>query len=177
MIFMKSLRELIIEKINTDEIITVDNLEVHFSTPSGNLLIQVPDNYNEDNIQLYLDDRCLNDMPSGEDFSSELFGETNANNIEDAYFTYKNLTVPEDATVKPELQWDKKFDNNSNKNANLMTYSLDDFEYVITFSEFSLNEDSSLEVDKVLEKVFTAVGSNKEHPWSVEIKLQQIKYK
>lgn len=173
---MKSLKQLIIEELDND-IIEVKNLEVIYGTESGNLLIQVPDNYNEDAIQMYLDDVCLSNMPSNDKDAKELFGEENTKNISDTYFSYENLTLPEDSTVKPELEWDKRYDNKSDKNAKLITYSLDEIKYTITFERFVVRKHDDLEVDAILEDLFKSTESNKIHPWAFEIKLENINYK
>ena len=170
---MKSLKEFILEELSK---ITVKNLEVIFVTDSENLLIQVPDNYNEDNISLYLDDNCLKDMPSEIKNAQELFGEENSQNIIDAYFEYSNMSVPQDATEKPDLEWDKRYDNKVDKNANLVLYSLDNFQYKILFDEFVISNSLDKELEEILKDIFLNAESNKLHPWAFNIKLDKINF-
>lgn len=173
---MKRLRDLIIEELEDGETTEIRNLEVIYTTKNGNLLIQVPDNYNEDNIQIYIDDTCMQNMPSNDKDAKELFGEENAKNIIDAYFSYSNLTLPEDSTIQPELEWDKRYDNKSDKNAKLITYSLDELKYTITFERFVVRNHDDLEIDAILEDLFKSTESNKIHPWAFEIILEKINY-
>lgn len=173
---MKRLRDLIIEELESGDTIELKNLEIVYVVKNGNLLIQVPDNYNEDNIQMYLDDTCMPNMPSNDKDAKELFGEDNTKNITDAYFSYKNLTLPENSTVKPDLEWDKRYDNKTDKNAKLIVYSLDEFKYTIAFERFLLNNYNNLEVDAILEDLFKSTESNKIHPWAFEIILEEINY-
>ena len=173
---MKRLRELIIEELKGEDITEIRNLEVTYTTKNGNLLIQVPDNYNEDNIQIYIDDTCMPNMPSNDKDAKELFGEENAKNIVDAYFSYNNLTLPEDSTVKPELEWNKRYDNKADRNAKLITYSLDDLKYTIIFERFVIRMHDDLGVDEILEDLFKSTESNKIHPWAFEILLEEINY-
>ena len=174
--FMKRLRDFILEEINKGEEIHLGNLEVIYTTPNKNLIIQVPDNYNEDNIQTYLDDACMNNMPSNDKDAKSLFGEENAKSIIDAYFSYENLTIPEDSTIEPDLEWNKRFDNKSDKNAKLMVYSLDNIKFIINFETFIINNYNNKETDAILKDLFKNSESNQIHPWAFEIVVDEINY-
>lgn len=171
---MKSLVSFIKEKLESTT--EISNLEIIYTTETGDLLIQVPDNYNEDNIQMYLDDACMPNMPSDPKNSKELFGEENANNIVDAYFQYEELLIPEDSTVKPQVEWNKRYDTKQDRNALLMTYSLKNFEYHVLFDKFEVNN-SDLELEEILKDLFMSTESNKIHPWAFTIKVKEINYK
>lgn len=162
---------------NEEDLVTVKSVEAIYTTETSSLVIQVPDNYNEDNIQMYLDDTCMQDMPNNDDSAVELFGEENASHIVDVYFKYNNLTIPEDATIKPDLEWNKRYDNKADKNAKLMNYSLDGFEYVIVFDEFVINNFDNKQIQDILKNLFENAASNKIHPWAIEIILDKINFK
>lgn len=172
---MKSLVQFIREQEEPEQI-TIKNLEVTYTTKSENLLVQVPDNYNEDNISLYLDDTCMKNMPSEQDNAIELFGEENAQHITDAYFEYENLTVPVDATEEPDIEWNKRYDNNVDRSAKLMVYSLDGFTYKIVFDEFVISDMMNKNLNNILKDIFTSAEGNHENHWEIDIKLKDITF-
>ncbi|MCH5166906.1 MAG: hypothetical protein J1F35_03350 [Erysipelotrichales bacterium] len=174
---MKSLSEFIREKLEGNDFIEISDLEVIYIPDTENLLVQVPNNYNEDNIHMYLDDSCMPDMPSDPKNIGELFGSDNSKNLSDAYFQYEDLTLPEDSTTKPQIEWNKRYDNHEDRNAELIVYSLNNFEYHILFEKFEINNRENLELEKILEDLFTAAESNKIHPWAFPIKLKEINFK
>lgn len=153
----------------------VKNVIATYKRKDGSLLVQVPDSYNEDDLQKYIDDRCSANMPSDENNIEDLFGE-NAQHITDAYFEYEKLSVPQNSTVKPDLEWDKRYDTRNDKEVNLMTYSLDEFKYHMTFDEFKLTNMNDEEVKPILEDIFKSAESTQSHPWEIEIIFDNVEF-
>lgn len=160
---------------NSNETI-INDLEVTYTTKSGSLYIQVPENYTEDNIQLYLDNISSTDMPGNDEDGPELFGQENYEQLIDVYFSYDRLTIPEDATIKPDVEWDKRYDNKQDPNAKLTLYSIDNIQYILRFEKFIVDT-MNKNLDNILKDLFKNSESNSIHPWLFEIHVENINYR
>lgn len=152
------------------------NLKVIYKGKDKDLIIQVPDSYSEDDIRMYLDNISQDNMPIGEEYRGEIFGEDNAKEITDAYFEYDNLNVPNDSTSEPDIEWDKKFDVKSDKEVSLKLYILTNIKYIIEFAKFILINTSEFEVDENLEKILKNSESNDLHEWLFPIVIDKFEH-
>lgn len=172
---MKSLYSYILE---ANENIVLHDVEVTYTSPSD-VIIQVPEKYSEDDIQIYLDDVCLKSMPSSDELKEKFFGK-NAEHIIDAYFEYDKLTSPADATTDPTVEWNKRYDTSMNsKDIKLVTYALEGFRYILSFDTFELANTDSFDIKKTIEKVFLSTVSNEvnEYPIEIELDPKNIKFR
>ena len=82
----KTLIDYIKEDLDGDNVVVLKNLQATYKGPES-LFVQVPKTYSESDVQIYLDDVLLKQMPGGQDQeSTKLFGDNNVKNINDAHF-------------------------------------------------------------------------------------------
>ena len=142
------------------------------------IILQAPETYDESDIQIYIGDRWLNELPSGKDYAKELFG-VNGDSISDAYFEYDTF---EHIDVEPKdyIEWDSKYDSkSSNDDIKLEYFKLKNIKYIIVFDRFDLTEvDDDTAEDKLVD-IFTAAESNTENEYPIEIKFDKdsLKYR
>ena len=142
------------------------------------IILQAPETYDESDIQIYIGDRWLNELPSGKDYAKELFG-INGDSISDAYFEYDTF---EHIDVEPKdyIEWDSKYDSkSSNDDIKLEYFKLKNIKYIIVFDRFDLTEvDDDTAEDKLVD-IFTAAESNNENEYPIEIKFDKdsLKYR
>ena len=67
-----------------DNITKVKNLIVTYKIVPDVVTIALPSNYSESDMQIYIDDKCLDDFPGSNDKSKEVLG-NNIDDINDAY--------------------------------------------------------------------------------------------
>ena len=172
---MKRLKNYIYEAI---EQFRVHNLEVNYIVEPEEIILQAPEVFQESDIQQYIDDMWLNELPSGKDNSEKFFGKNNSN-ITDAHFEYDTFEHM-DIEPKDYIEWDVKYADNKNDNdVKLEYFRIQNLKYIITFDQFDLIDIEEDEVDERLKKVFRAAESNDENEYPIEIKFDEdnIKYR
>jgi hypothetical protein len=111
----------------------LNNVTVKYNVKPSDFIIEAPENYQESDIQQYLDDKLLINLPSGVDYSEKFFGK-NYESISDAYFEYKTF---EHLQNKPsgsiDLKWDSRY-LDSVKDTTLNYFKLTNLKYIIVFS-------------------------------------------
>lgn len=152
----------------------LNNVKVIYDCPKD-LYIQVPNSFSEDNIQLYLDDRFLIDMPSGVNYVDEFFG-TNADNIADVYFEYESCKEIENK--KPDIEFDSKYNNDESEDDNLIVYHITNLKYVIIFDRFDILNGNDDNVKDTLDSIFNRTVSNNinEYPFEITLDTKNIEY-
>jgi len=162
---MKSITRYIIEAV---EAYRLNSVEATFNVQPEEIILQAPETFQETDIQQYMDDMWLNQLPSGQDYSEKFFGKNN-DNIIDAHFEYDTF---EHIDVEPKefIEWDAKFDVKKTKDdVKLDYFKIKNLKYIIEFDRFDMvgvNDDT---VEEKLIDVFKAADSSKENEYPIEI--------
>lgn len=172
---MKSLVQFLKESV---EAFRVTDLEATYTVQPEEVILQAPDHFQESDIQQYIDDKWLSDLPTSEETREELFG-ANADNISDAHFEYDTF---EHMDVEPRdyIEWDTEFDPKGGKEEQTLGYfRLKNVRYIVNFDQFDLVDVDEDNVDEKLIEFFKTTESNKTHEWAVEIIFDEkaTKYK
>ena len=173
---MKSLLQYILE--DTVEIYRLNEVIATYFVQDSEIVLQAPETYSESDIQLYMDDLWLNDLPSNEKYSEKFFG-VNHDSISDVYFEYDTF---EHIDIEPKeyIEWDAKYGNNNNdKDIKLDYFRIKNLKYIIVFDRFDLTDVDDDTVNEKLIDIFKATESNNENKYPIEIKFDEdsLKYK
>ena len=107
----------------------------------GIFVIEVPEDYTDDDINQYISDLLLESMPSDDDLAKEYFG-ANADNIIDARFEFEKK---EDTKygLHCTFGFDKSLDDNfKGEQDNLKKYALENLRFIVDWSEFDVTNTS-----------------------------------
>ena len=131
---------------DSDQTIRLNDFEASWTVKDpenhgGTFIIQIPNDYTDDDVQQYLSDLMLESMPSNEDLAKEYFG-INADHIIDARFEYEKK---EDA--KEDLHCTFEFDKNlddqyKGEDNDLKKYALVNLRYIIDWDQFDVSNTS-----------------------------------
>ena len=155
-----------------DNITKVKNLIVTYKVVPDVVTIALPSNYSESDMQIYIDDKCLDDFPGSNDKSKEVLG-NNIDEINDAYFEYKKFEASDKPSDKVTLEWDPKYDANNTLDT-FTYYTLHDLKYILDFSEFNLKNVDN--VGEELRKIFETFNSGETTNYPLQIELEDIQY-
>lgn len=166
---MKSLVQYIKEEYENKIIL---NLKAVFKVSPDNFYISAPSTYSESDLQIYLVDRLLPDLPSENQKYNYLLGK-NVKNISDSYFEYdkfEHLTEKDD--IKLDLEWDDEYDNsNSSTEKEIDIYKFEHLRYIIMFDEFEyLDDPDSSSVQSTIDKIFLKLDSSNINNYPIKIK-------
>ena len=162
---MKSITRYIIESVETYRL---NSVEATFNVQPEEIILQAPETYQESDIQQYMDDMWLNQLPSGQDYSEKFFGKNN-DNIIDAHFEYDTF---EHIDVEPKeyIEWDPKFDVKKTKDDIKLDYfKIQNLKYIITFDRFDMVDVTDDDVEQKLIDIFKAAESSKANEYPIEI--------
>jgi hypothetical protein len=165
---MKTLKTYINESYETYRL---NNVKVTYDCKPDEFIVEAPETYQESDIQQYLDDKLLINLPSGIDYSEKFFGK-NHDSISDIYFEYDTFEHMKDENKpsKISLKWDPRY-NNNNKDVTLNYFKITNLKYIIIFDRFDILNGNDDNVQRVLEEVFMATVSNNENEYPIEISL------
>ena len=166
---MKSITRYIIESVETYRL---NSVEATFNVQPEEIILQAPETYQESDIQQYMDDMWLNQLPSGQDYSEKFFGKNN-DNIIDAHFEYDTF---EHIDVEPKeyIEWDPKFDVKKTKDDIKLDYfKIQNLKYIITFDRFDMVDVTDDDVEQKLIDIFKAAESSKENEYPIEIMFDE----
>lgn len=166
---MRSLVQYIFEEEN---VIKVQDMTVIFKVLPDKVTIALPANYSESDMQIYLDDICLDDFPGSNKESKKLLGK-NVDNIQDAYFEYNKFTTTDKPSDAVTLKWDPKYDANNSEDK-FVYYTLEELKYKLEFSEFNLKNVENIKDE--LMKIFGTFNSNETNEYPLDIELENIEY-
>ena len=133
------------------------------------LIFQAPETYSESDIQIYIGDKYLNEMPSYTEYAYNFFG-INADNIIDAHFEYDTFSHV-DVEPKDYIKWDSRYDLKVYKDIKLEYFKLSNIKYIIEFDRFDILNGSKDNVENVLKEIFMATVSNDNNKYPIEISL------
>ena len=107
----------------------------------GIFVIEVPEDYTDDDINQYISDLLLESMPSDDDLAKEYFG-VNADNIIDARFEFEKKEDAKDG-LHCIFGFDKSLDDNfKGEQDNLKKYALENLRFIVDWSEFDVTNTS-----------------------------------
>ena len=166
---MKSLNRYILEAVDIYRLTEV--VAKYFVSPDE-IIIQAPETYSESDIQIYMDDLWLDDLPSNEKYSKKFFG-VNSDSISDVYFEYDTF---EHIDIEPHdyIKWDSKYDTkNVSDDVKLEYFRIKNLKYIITFDRFDLTETNDDNVEEHLVKIFEVTSSNENNKYPIEIEFDK----
>ena len=103
----------------------------------GIFVIEVPEDYTDDDINQYISDLLLESMPSDDDLAKEYFG-ANADNIIDARFEFEKKEDAKDG-LHCTFEFDKSLDDSyKGEQDNLKKYALENLRFIVDWSEFDV---------------------------------------
>lgn len=103
----------------------------------GIFVIEVPEDYTDDDINQYISDLLLESMPSGDDLAKEYFG-ANADNIIDTRFEFEKKEDAKDG-LHCTFEFDKSLDDSyKGEQDNLKKYALENLRFIVDWSEFDV---------------------------------------
>ena len=107
----------------------------------GIFVIEVPEDYTDDDINQYISDLLLESMPSDNDLAKKYFG-ANADNIIDARFEFEKKEDAKDG-LHCTFGFDKSLDDNfKGEQDNLKKYALENLRFIVDWSEFDVTNTS-----------------------------------
>lgn len=168
---MKSLKQFITEAV---DITKVTNLTIVYKTIPEDIIVKVPSNYGESDMQIYLDDKLLNELPGASKASKTLLGD-NIEDISDAYFQYEKFSASDELSGDVNLDWDPKYDDNAEGDT-YTYYTLKGFKYNINFEEFNLSNVNDSDIKEQLTEIFESLNSNKTNVYPIDIELDSVSY-
>ena len=168
---MKNIVNFIKEAYDTN---TISNVKVVFDIKPEEFYINVPETYSESDIQIYIGDRLLPELPADNDKYANLFGK-NKDRINDVYFEYERFEhIQEDADKyedKLSLKWDSYYDEKA-KDATLNVFKITHLHYIILFDEFEVLDNTD-DIKETINEIFTAMNSNDANKYPVEIEYNE----
>ena len=170
---MIPLRQFITEQL---EPVTLKDVKITYDAKKEYLTFSVPETYSENDFQIYIGDRFLDDLPSGPDKAGKFFGK-NAEHIDDAYFEYESYskTSEESYSGDIDIEWDSKYDE-SKKDSKLSIYKLKRMTYSILFDEFEImSNNRGDDTDALVEKICKATESSELNEYPIDIVFNKKK--
>jgi len=162
---MKSLKQFILEEFKSN---VVENVKLVFDIEPSEFYLNAPETYSESDIQIYLGDVLLNELPSENSKYKNLLGK-NADNINDAYFEYDKFEHIQDSNIEEfDLEWDKYYDEKHN-DKKLDTFKITNLKYIILFDSFEILDDTD-DIKKTLDEIFHKLDSSNINKYPVTIK-------
>ena len=172
---MKNIIQYIRESVETYRL---NSVEVTYNVQPEELILQAPETFQESDIQQYMDDMWLNQLPSSQDYSEKFFGKNN-DNISDAYFEYDSF---EHISIEPKeyIEWNAKYDVKKTKDdVKLEYFKIKNLKYIITFDRFDMVDVTDDTVEDHLKELFKTTESNKDNEYPIEIVFDEdsLKYR
>ncbi len=169
---MKSLKQFVKEINEAVEIYRLSSVIAKFFVQPDEIMFQAPETYSESDIQIYIDDKWLNELPTADKYAKKFFG-VNKDSIIDAHFEYDSF---EHLSVEPKeyIEWDVKYDSKNVKDdVKLEYFKIRNLKYIIEFDTFDLTNASDDTVKDKLVEIFKAVESNNYNKYPIEITFDE----
>lgn len=183
---MKSLIEFIKEaaedhNLESDDIIRLEGVTIKYDVSPSIIYLELPDDFNESNVQEYMNDAWLEKLPSNSEFSEKFF-KLNADNIADVYFEYDsvehiNAENVDKYNINPKsiIKIDSSQIEDKDKSEEIGLFKLTNLKYVIVFDRFDLNKSTWLDgtdkgrIKSTLDTIFKASESNSYNNYPIKI--------
>lgn len=147
---------------------TLSNVKVVFDVIPEEFYLNAPETYSESDIQIYLGDSLLKNLPSENKKYQNLLGK-NKDYISDAYFEYDKFEHIKDFEDEVNLTWDSYYDDKVDEKS-LNTFKITGLKYIILFDEFEILNKNDDENKNILNEIFTKLDSSSINKYPVEIK-------
>ena len=147
---------------------TLSNVKVVFDVIPEEFYLNAPETYSESDIQIYLGDSLLKNLPSENKKYQNLLGK-NKDYISDAYFEYDKFEHIKDFEDEVNLTWDSYYDDKVDEKS-LNTFKITGLKYIILFDEFEILNKNDDKNKNVLNEIFTKLDSSSINKYPVEIK-------
>lgn len=165
---MKSLKKFIKEQYETTKI---QNVKAVFDIFPEEFYLNAPENYSESDLQIYLCDVLLKELPAdNNDKFKKLIGK-NYDNINDAYFEYDKFEHLNEDIQEYSLKWDPYYDEKNKSELN--TFKLTKLKYIILFDEFEILSEG--DIKETLNNIFAQLDSSRINKYPVDIKYNPDK--
>ena len=165
------------EKIHLTNVKAVFDINPEVFTLTG------PEIYSESDIQIYLGDVLLKELPSENTKYQNLLGK-NKDYINDAYFEYEKFEHSSDTYEDEQinLKWDAYYDERV-KDEKIDMFKLTKLKYIILFDEFELldkNDDEPKnnpirkEINDILNTDYSLISINTNTPSKTRVKRKRV---
>lgn len=171
---MKSFNNYIKEEF---ELYGVKNLEVVFDcNPEQKFLeFQVPETYNEDSFQIYIQDIFLSQLPGDPKLAEHFFGK-NRKNIFDVYFVYDKYEKDDESTSDDTFEFMTSYDSKSN-DEKYAYIRVEKMQYVIKFDVFEYKCEDVNDTKDILVDIFKTCETNTTNKFPLKLVLNEDEMK
>lgn len=166
---MKGITQFILEAV---DVYRLNSVEATYNVQPDEIILQAPETFQESDIQQYMDDMWLNQLPSSQDYSEKFFGKNN-DSISDVHFEYDTF---EHIDIEPReyIEWDSKYDvKKSGDDIKLDYFKIKNLRYIIDFDRFDLVDVDDDNVEEKLIDIFRVAESSKENEYPIEIQFDE----
>ncbi len=166
---MKGITQFILEAV---DVYRLNSVEATYNVQPDEIILQAPETFQESDIQQYMDDMWLNQLPSSQDYSEKFFGKNN-DSISDVHFEYDTF---EHIDIEPReyIEWDPKYDvKKSGDDIKLDYFKIKNLRYIIDFDRFDLVDVDDDNVEEKLIDIFRVAESSKENEYPIEIQFDE----
>lgn len=162
---MKSLNKFINEAYNNYRLDEVKVVYDIITNSKKELWLTAPSKFSESDIQLYIDDTLINQLPCGAKLSKEFFGK-NCDNISDAYFQYESFEhIQENYSGHIDIPWDDHYA----KAENLDYFKIKNMQFVIVFDRFDVLDGNDDNIKETLDNIFKRTESSNINNYPIDI--------
>lgn len=156
-------------------ITTLTDLVVVYNAESP-ILIELPEGYSENDMQIYMDDKYLDDMPANYEKIEKLIGVAK-DEISDSYFQYDKFSEYLGPNI-PELKWDPHYDTTVDNDARLVKYQITGLKYIMTIAEFKMVDVDASNVKKQFDEIMalTDWGEINKYPIKINYNAKETTY-
>jgi len=169
---MKNLNEYIFEKF---ELYGVKNLEVVYDINIKDPYIEfeIPENFSEDDFQIYIQDMFFNDLPGSDSLSEKYFGK-NKKYLIDSFFEYDKFEKDNESKSDNYIELDSKLITNKDTSTTnfVRIYGL---RYVLSFDTFEYKCEDVNDTKKTLINIFSQCELNKINKFPLNLTLNKDK--
>ena len=163
---MKNLTQYIFEAL-TEKV--YNSVKIQYDGPTD-LFIQIPENYTESDIAIYLDDTLLPKLPGSDTNKTKFFG-INAQYISDRYFQYDSITLSTSENPIINIEFDSHYNQNINTDTKLVVYQIKNLKYILQFDKFILKNINDKNINDIINSLFKATESNINNKYPIELSL------
>lgn len=166
---MKGITQFILEAV---DVYRLNSVEATYNVQPEEIILQAPETFQESDVQQYMDDMWLNQLPSSQDYSEKFFGKNN-DSISDVHFEYDTF---EHIDIEPReyIKWDPKYDvKKSGDDIKLDYFKIKNLRYIIDFDRFDMVDVDDDNVEEKLIDIFRVAESSKENEYPIEIQFDE----